>query len=76
MIIFGSKGYKNHVGTSKLSQTCSHCNNFVTYEVFEVGRKFSLFFIPLFPISKKEMVLCPICNYGYEVTKENRDQLI
>ncbi len=76
MLIFGTKGFKKPLGPSKLTQTCSHCHNNVNFETFEVGRKFSLFFVPLFTLQRKKMVLCPICSYGYDVTDENREQLL
>lgn len=70
MIIWGSKGYNNNIGQTRYKAVCKNCNNQVTYEAIEYGKKFSLFFIPLFPVNKQRMIVCPICQYGYEVSKE------
>ena len=53
MLIFDTKGFKKPLEPSKLTQTCSHCHNNVNFETFEVGRKFSLFFVPLFTLQRK-----------------------
>lgn len=76
MIIFGRRGYEKEIGNTNIVQQCPHCNNTVTYKGIEYGTKFSLFFVPLFPISKERMIVCPICKHGYKVNKEEMEKYI
>lgn len=69
MIIFGTKGFTKDLGRTSINQLCPNCNNHVTLQAQQVGRKFSLFFIPLFTVSSKYYGLCPVCNYGYELIR-------
>ena len=70
MIVVGRKGYQKDLGPTSLSHICQHCNNEVTYHAQESGVKFSLFFIPLFPMKREFRIACPICQYGYSVNKD------
>lgn len=76
MIIWGRRGFKEELGNTTLKKVCPHCNNEVTYKGLEYGSKFTLFFIPLFPINKKRMVVCPICSHGYDVTKQELEKIL
>ncbi|WP_124059477.1 zinc-ribbon domain-containing protein [Vaginisenegalia massiliensis] len=76
MIIWGTRHYQKLLGQSNLVQTCPNCHNEVRYQVMEYGSKFALFFIPLFPISKKYRLVCPICQYGYEISKDEVEKYL
>ena len=53
MILFwGSKGYQKVLGHTQTTIECGHCNNADTWEISETGRKFTLYWIPLFPYGK------------------------
>ena len=70
MILFwGSKGYVKELGHTQSSIECGHCNNTDTWEIVETGRKFTLYWIPLFPYGKSYYVSCPVCKYGHEIEK-------
>ena len=70
MILFwGSKGYQKVLGHTKTAIECGHCNNVGTWEITEYGRKFTLYWIPLFPYGKSYYVSCPVCQYGREIQK-------
>lgn len=71
MIIFGSSGFEKDLGESSLEIECQNCHNHVTLQIKEIGKKFSLFFIPLFKTSSKHYALCPICKHGYSMTKDD-----
>lgn len=75
-IIFGSRGFKIRLGTTLLHRTCGHCHNDVRLDAYKTGSKFTLFFIPIFPISSKYHVICPICQYGFEVSKQEMNELL
>ncbi|MGX7169677.1 hypothetical protein ACWOB9_02375 [Enterococcus ureilyticus] len=42
----------------------------------QIGRKFTLFWIPLFTTSSGHYLLCPICGYGKELSKEVLEQYL
>lgn len=69
-LVWGSKGFIENLGTTGINCSCSNCQNDVTLEAKRIGRKFTLFWIPLFPTSSKYYLLCPICQYGNEVSRE------
>lgn len=53
MILFwGSKGYQKDLGHTQTAIECGHCNNVDTWEIVETGRKFTLYWIPLFLMVK------------------------
>ena len=53
MILFwGSKGYQKDLGRTQTAIECGHCNNVDTWEIVETGRKFTLYWIPLFLMVK------------------------
>ncbi len=53
MILFwGSKGYQKDLGHTQTAIECGHCNNVDTWEIVENGRKFTLYWIPLFLMVK------------------------
>ena len=75
MILFwGSKGYQKDLGHTQTAIECGHCNNVDTWEIVETGRKFTLYWIPLFPYGKSYFVSCPICHYGTEPGKNKEGQ--
>ena len=77
MILFwGSKGYQKVLGHTQTTIKCGHCNNADTWEISETGRKFTLYWIPLFPYGKTYFVSCPICHYGKEIQKSEIEQYL
>ena len=77
MILFwGSKGYQKVLGHTQTTIECGHCNNADTWEISETGRKFTLYWIPLFPYGKTYFVSCPICHYGKEIEKSEVENFL
>lgn len=75
-IIFGTKGFQEDMRNTRIVRECQHCHNSVQYRMVKYGSKFSLFFIGIFPISTKYRVFCPICNYGFDIAKEDVEGLL
>lgn len=75
-IIYGSKGFKKHLGNGHDTVECGNCHNQVQLEALQVGRKFTLFYIPLFTTSSQHYLACPICSAGVEVSREEAEQFI
>ena len=49
------------------TMTCLHCGHFGRYEVFVVGNRFRLFFIPIFHFGKRYLVHTTCCDTWYEL---------
>ena len=74
MIIFGFRTYVKNL--AMLTLVCGSCHNPAAHRVSQITRKFTLFFIPLFPISRKYAVTCAACGTSSRVTKEQVDQML
>ncbi len=74
MIIFGTKGYIYQLAI--LTLVCGHCGNPSAHTLRKRVTKFSLFFVPLFPISTKYTTQCTFCGAQQKITKEQADQLL
>jgi hypothetical protein len=73
MIIFGTKGYLYQLAI--LTLVCGHCGNPSAHTLRKRVTKFTLFFVPLFPISTKYATQCTFCGAEQKVTKEQAEQL-
>ncbi|GAA4998621.1 zinc-ribbon domain-containing protein [Streptomyces siamensis] len=68
MIIFGTKVYLYQLAILML--TCRHCGNPVAHRLTKHVTKFTLFFVPLFPVSTMYATHCTFCGMEQQVTKE------
>jgi hypothetical protein len=73
MIIWGKKGYSDHLGF--MISECPSCKQTTTFSVFQVRQKFTLYFIPTFSYSNKQYLVCNSCNASFEVPKEKKEFL-
>ena len=70
IIIFGSKTMYKNMGTVG-SYYCERCHNTSEWQFMQYRTWFTLFFIPVFPISgRHEYLQCPICSQAYRVPEE------
>lgn len=69
MIIFGWRSFVTNIGTV-FKKMCDHCHNEKDWVLTRVTRWFTLFFIPIFPVSWKYFFACPICKYGFTLNTE------
>jgi hypothetical protein len=74
VIIFGTKGYLYQLAI--LTLLCGRCGNPAAHTLRKRVTKFTLFFVPLFPISTKYATQCTFCGAEQKVTKEQADQLL
>jgi hypothetical protein len=74
VIIFGTKGYL--VQLAMISLLCGNCGNPAAHAVRQQITKFTLFFIPLFPISTKYETQCTFCGVTNGMTKDHAEQLL
>ncbi len=73
MIIFGTKGYLYQLAI--LTLLCGQCGNPSAHTLSKRVTKFTLFFIPLFPVSTKYATQCTFCGAQHKIGKEQADQL-
>ena len=72
MIIFGTRGYLRVL--AMVNFVCNNCHNPAAQRVVQRITRFTLFFIPLFPISKSYTTTCTFCGFSQKITKELADQ--
>ncbi|MFF8102589.1 zinc-ribbon domain-containing protein [Streptomyces sp. NPDC016640] len=73
MIIFGTKGYLYQLAI--LTLVCAQCGNPSAHTLRKRVTKFTLFFVPLFPVSTKYTTQCTFCGAEQKVTQEQAEQL-
>lgn len=75
MIIFGSRT-KVYV-LAMLSLICNACHNPSAHQVLKRQTKFTLFFIPLFPVRPAKYVTqCTYCGQVSNLTKQQVEELM
>lgn len=73
MIIWGSRTSRKHILTSTFP--CSRCHNPAAQQLYLLVTRFTLFFIPLFPLSKKRVLECTFCGAQSLLSKEQAEEL-
>jgi hypothetical protein len=68
LIIYGWKQYVQVLAVLQL--VCGQCGNTAEQVLRKLTTKFTLFWIPLFPINRKRTLFCPACDSEQKVTKE------
>ncbi|WNI22449.1 zinc-ribbon domain-containing protein [Streptomyces sp. ITFR-16] len=74
MIIFGTRGYLYQLAV--LTLVCGWCGNPAAHTLRKRVTKFTLFFVPLFPISTKYATQCTFCGGEQKIPREQADQLL
>lgn len=73
MIIFGYRGGKRKDLGEALPIRCPQCNNLAFYRYMSVTSWFSLFFIPVIPLKRRDYLVCPICTRALALRKDQRE---
>ncbi|MYT73639.1 MULTISPECIES: zinc-ribbon domain-containing protein [unclassified Streptomyces] len=74
MIIFGTRGYVYQL--AMLTLVCGGCGNPSAHSLRKYLTKFTLFFIPLFPISTKYRTQCTFCGMEHQLPKEQAEGML
>jgi hypothetical protein len=74
MIIWGTRSYMYQL--AMLTLVCGRCGNPAAHALRKRVMKFTLFFIPLFPISTKYFTQCTFCGAQSQVPKEQAEALL
>ncbi|MEU5973225.1 zinc-ribbon domain-containing protein [Streptomyces sp. NPDC047315] len=73
MIIFGTKGYLYQLAI--LTLVCGRCGNPAAHTLRKRVTKFTLFFVPLFPVSSKYGTQCTFCGAESQINQQQAEQL-
>jgi hypothetical protein len=74
MIIFGTRGYV--IQLAILTFVCGNCGNPAAHTLRKYVTKFTLFFIPLFPVSTKFRTQCTFCGIEHRIPKEQAEAML
>jgi len=73
MIIYGWRRSVRQLATA--TYVCGTCQNPTAHALRRTATKFTLFFIPLFPISSKYFTVCTFCGATNKLTKAEAQQV-
>ena len=73
IILFGTRRRRTPLGIVML--LCQRCQRPSAHAVFMVRTWFTLFFIPLFPVSIKYATACPLCGVVTQIDKAQAEHL-
>jgi len=77
MIIFGTKKLKFKKGETRKKKHCKVCHYDSKWHLISLWTWFDLFFVPLFPVSRKKLLICPMCEeYAIKVNVENKNEIM
>jgi zinc-ribbon family len=74
MLIWGFKLYSTVLAT--FAYVCDNCHQQAAHHLVKRVRKFSLFFIPLFPVSTKYLDTCTFCGRTNQIPKEQAEAAV
>jgi hypothetical protein len=73
MIIWGFR--QKVLQLAMVTFLCGQCSNPAAHALRKAVTKFTLFFIPLFPVSVKYFTQCTFCGCANRLTKEQAEQV-
>ena len=71
MLIFGLSVSEDLLST--LVYTCENCGNSAAHRLIKRTRRFSFFFIPLFPVGSNYVDTCTACGRLIEVSRDRAE---
>ena len=73
LFLFGNKGYYDRLGY--ITMKCPECKTRGVFSVEQERKKFTVYFVPTFQYSNKQLLVCPTCHETFEVAKELKPEL-
>jgi hypothetical protein len=74
LFIFGTRRTVRQLAMVVL--TCANCHRTAANAVLKTVTKFTLFFIPLFPVRTRYATQCTACGYSTAIDKGQAQQLV
>ena len=73
VFIWGNKGYSDHLGY--VIYECPSCKQTCAFSVFQVRKKFTVYFVPTFSYSNKQLIQCALCQEAFEVPNDLKEDI-
>lgn len=73
LFLFGNKGYYDRLGY--IIMKCPECKTRDVFAVEQERKKFTIYFVPTFQYSKKQLLVCGTCHETFDVAKELKSEL-
>ncbi|MFF0311820.1 zinc-ribbon domain-containing protein [Streptosporangium sp. NPDC004379] len=73
LFIFGLRTVVQRLGMITL--VCRNCGNTAAQALAKRVTKFSLFFIPIFPVRTRHVMQCTYCGAAYDVSRDEMKRL-
>jgi ribosomal protein L37E len=73
-IIFGSRSKNKVLG--QVQYPCQRCGRMAFHTLVRSQRWFSLYFIPLIPMSKTTTTRCNLCGYQAQIDNNQADAMV
>ena len=74
MIIFGLKSFVKTL--AMLTLVCGRCGNPAAHRLVQRSRWFSLFFVPVIPLSFSRYTTCTFCGATHKVSKPDAQHMV
>lgn len=55
---------------------CEHCRNYAHWYLYEIGKKVTLYFVPVAKWDKKWYIVCGVCEASAELNKAEKDEIL
>lgn len=77
MVVFlGTRKYRFKKGETRNKQHCEVCHYDSKWHLVSVWTWFDFIFAPLFPVSRKKFLICPMCEYAIKVNGKNKNEIM
>jgi zinc-ribbon family len=73
IILFGTRRMRTALGT--VMMLCNRCQRPSAHALIKLRTWFTLFFVPVFPVSIRYATVCPMCGVGTKIKKDQAEQL-
>jgi uncharacterized Zn finger protein len=74
LLIFGFRVYSDLL--TVVAYVCEHCGQHAGHQLVRRTRKVTLFFLPLFPVSRKYLDTCSNCGRVRPVPREQAEAAV
>jgi hypothetical protein len=75
-IITGFKKETEVLADMERTELCMNCCHELRHQVMRYREYFTLFFVPLFPVSSRYTYRCPFCTYEHKITKAEANHYV
>ncbi len=73
MVVWGTRRKVNQLMT--VSMSCKNCQRNTVHSLRRAQKKFTLYFVPLAPMSTHHYLQCNVCGATSEITRERATEL-